>query len=63
MATEYPRESLQVERLYYESPTGNYFYTPDGIGCIWYESREEALADTDAFGQPIITLTQKLSDF
>lgn len=62
-AEKYPRKFLKPERLYHESPTGLYFYTPDGEGCIWYESREEALADTDAFGQPIITLMQELSDF
>lgn len=60
---KFSRSHLEVERLYYEQPTGMYFFTPDGIGCIWYETREEALADTDAFGQPIITLCQELSDF
>jgi hypothetical protein len=59
---EYPRAALQVERLYHEAPTGMYFYTPDGIGCIWYDTREGALADTDAFGEPIITIIQKLED-
>ena len=60
---KFPREHLKVLRLYHEQPTGMYFYTPDGIGCIWYETLEEAMADTDAFGQPIITLVQELSDF
>ena len=60
---KFSRSHLEVERLYYCQPTGQYFFTPDGIGCIWYETREEALADTDAFGQPIITLCQELSDF
>lgn len=61
--SEYPRSALKVQRLYKEGPTGQYFYTPDGIGCIWYDGLTEAMEDTDAFGQPIITLWQKLSDF
>lgn len=60
---KFPRGSLEVERLYYEQPTGMYFFTPDGIGCIWYETKEEAMADTGAFDQPIITIGQELSDF
>jgi hypothetical protein len=60
---KFPRESLQVERLYYEQPTGQYFYTPDGVGCIWFDTLEEALEETGAFGQNIITLLQELSDF
>lgn len=60
---KFSRDHLKVERLYHEQPTGMYFFTPDGIGCIWYETLEEAMADTDAFGQPIITICQELSDF
>jgi hypothetical protein len=60
---KFSREHLQVERLYYEQPTGQYFFTPDGIGCIWFETREQAMEETGAFGQPIITLGQELSDF
>lgn len=60
---KFSRSNLKVERLYYEQPTGMYFFTPDGIGCIWYETREEAMTDTEAFGQPIITICQELSDF
>lgn len=60
---KFPRDYLRVLRLYHEQPTGMYFYTPDGIGCIWYDTLEEALEDTGAFEQPIITLVQELSDF
>ena len=60
---KFPRESLTPLRLYHEEPTGLYFYTPDGMGCIWFSDRKEALAETDAFGQPIITLCQELSDY
>lgn len=56
------RDSLEVERLYYCEPTGQYFFTPDGIGCIWYDTLEEALADTGAFGQTIIQINQELED-
>lgn len=59
---KFSRRNLKVERLYHERPTGMYFFTPDGIGCIWYETKEEAMADTDAFGEPIITLHQELDD-
>jgi hypothetical protein len=59
---KFPRKHLKVERLYHEQPTGMYFFTPDGIGCIWYETREEAMEDTEAFGEPIITIVQELDD-
>lgn len=60
---KFSREHLKVDRLYYEQPTGMYFYTPDGVGCIWFDTREEALEEVGDFGQPIITLVQELSDF
>ena len=60
---KFSREHLKVDRLYYEQPTGMYFYTPDGVGCIWFDTREEALEEVGDFGQPIITLCQELSDF
>lgn len=63
MAHKYPRSALRVERLYHEIPTGMYFFTPDGIGCIWYETKEEALEDTfNGWDQPIIGLNQELED-
>ena len=60
---KFSRSHLEVERLYLEQPTGMYFFTPDGIGCIWFDSKEEAMEQTEAFGQPIIVLCQELSDF
>ena len=60
---KYPRKFLLPERLYHEQATGRYFYTPDGEGCIWFDSRQEALEEVGDFGQPIITLMQELSDF
>jgi hypothetical protein len=59
---KYPRKYLRPGRLYYEQPTGMYFYTPDGEGCIWYDTYEEALDDVgDSSG--VITICQELSDF
>lgn len=63
LTDKYPRKFLKPERLYYEQPTGMYFYTPDGVGCIWFDSREQAMEEVGDFGQPIITLVQELSDF
>jgi hypothetical protein len=63
MAHKFSRANLKVERLYHEIPTGMYFYTPDGVGCIWFDSREEALEETDnGFGEGIIGLGQELED-
>ena len=60
---KFSRKHLKVDRLYYEQPTGMYFYTPDGVGCLWFDTKEEALEEVGDFGQPIITLVQELSDF
>jgi hypothetical protein len=62
MAHKMPRSHLHVERLYYCQPTEQYFFTPDGIGCIWYDTREDAMADTEAFGQPIISINLEVED-
>ena len=59
---KYPRKFLKVNRLYHEGPTGLYFYTPDGIGCIWFDTKEEAMKETGAFGLGIIGLNQELED-
>ena len=62
MAHKFSRKNLKVERLYRELPTGMYFYTPDGIGCIWFDTKEEAMEETGAFGQNIIAINQELAD-
>jgi hypothetical protein len=62
MSATYPRGHLQVNRLYWEVPTDTYFHTPDGIGCIWYESFAEAMEQTGAFDTGIIALHQRLAD-
>lgn len=58
----YPRDRLIPMRLYKEAPTGSYFYTPDGIGCVWFDSLTEALEQTAAFCAPIIVIMNKLED-
>lgn len=62
MADRYPRNRLQVERLYYCAPSEDYFYTPDGIGLIWFESKAQALREVGNFGKPIMTIHQYPED-
>lgn len=54
MAQELPRAALQIDRLYYCQPADKYFYTPDGVGLVWYETKAEALEQTNAFGQAML---------
>lgn len=35
------RSDLVVEQGYYERKSGQYFWSPDGVGVYWYESRHE----------------------
>ena len=62
--SEYPRADLKVNRLYHltSSAREQWLYTPDGVGLIWYDTEAEALEDTEAFGEPIITIYKPLSD-
>lgn len=54
---------LQVNRLYHTTdPHEQWFYTPDGVGVIWYDSKTEALEQTGAFDQPIIEYGGQLED-
>lgn len=62
MPERYPRENLQPFRLYYCAPSEDYFYTPDGVGLIWFESRAQALDQVGTFGKPIITIHQYPED-
>lgn len=62
MPERYPRSALQVDRLYYCAPSEDYFYTPDGIGLIWFESKAQALREVGQFGKPIITIHQYPED-
>lgn len=49
-AVMFKRDDLIVEHPYYERKSGYYFWTPDGIGCFWYETRTELEADLDFTG-------------
>jgi hypothetical protein len=63
MGMKYPRKYLKVDRLYHEIPTDLYFYTPDGIGCVWFKTREEAIEETgNGFGEGIIAINQELEE-
>lgn len=44
------RADLIVERPYFERKSGQYFWTPDGVGCFWYESRRDLEVDVDCSG-------------
>lgn len=55
------RDSLQVNRIYRERKSDQYFFTPDGIGCIWYPTCREAREDT-GITSTVITINE-LSDF
>jgi hypothetical protein len=62
MDDRYPRSALQVDRLYLFAPAEYYFYTPDGVGLIWFESKAQALREVGNFGKPIITIHQYPED-
>lgn len=62
MPETFSRDHLIPFRLYHEQPTDRYFYTPDGIGCIWFDTKAQALAETGAFDQPVIAINQELED-
>lgn len=39
------REDLEVGALYYEKSTGDFFFTPDGVGVFWLENKDEIVAN------------------
>lgn len=55
------RDNLKVDTIYKEKKSGQYFYTPDGIGCIWSESLQDLREDTGITARVIVI--QELSDF
>lgn len=57
MAT--PRANLFVNQAYFEYETGQYFWTPDKVGCFWFDTEEECLAESES--DFIITI-EKLED-
>lgn len=46
MAT--PRKNLIVEQAYYEMASKQFFWTPDCVGCFWFETAEEVLYETES---------------
>jgi hypothetical protein len=62
MSDRYPRRLLHVDRLYHEQPTGLFFTTPDGIGCHWFDTYAEAMAEVGDFGRPVITIMSELEE-
>lgn len=56
------RTELQVERLYNVTPTGQLFYTPDGLGLVWFDNSADALEQTGGFGAPVIQIDRPPAD-
>lgn len=61
-AEKFPRRNLKVDRLYYNLFDKKWFYTPDGIGVVYFEDAQDARNQTDMFGKPVIMLNLELSD-
>lgn len=55
------RESLKTDTIYRERSSGQYFVTPDCVGCFWYETLEEAREQHGDTGR-VISIDE-LSDF
>lgn len=58
---ETSRDSLLVDKLYFDSSRQQYFVTPDGIGCFWYDTEEEARDEHGIEGD--LEEIDRLSDF
>lgn len=57
MAT--PRKNLFIEQAYFEHSTGQYFWTPDGVGVYWFDSEEDVLYETES---DFVIAIEKLED-
>jgi len=55
------RNELEINTIYRETSSDTYFVTPDGIGCFWYDTEEEARDQHGDTGD--ILEVEKLSDF
>lgn len=49
------RSSLKLDRVYFESKSEQYFVTEDGEGCVWFDSKDEALEVGDG---PVIRIAE-----
>jgi len=54
------RSQLVSDRLYYIEDADQYFWSPDGIGGYWYDSRAEAF---EQHGKQPIHSIGTLTDF
>lgn len=59
-AMMFKRSDLVVGQPYYEQKSGQYFWTPDGIGCFWFESKLDLDASLDYSGR--IMSVEELED-
>ena len=59
-AIVFARADLIVEQPYFERKSGQYFWTPDGIGCYWFESKLDLDASLDYSGR--IMSVEELED-
>lgn len=59
-AIVFARADLIIEQPYFERKSGQYFWTPDGIGCYWFESKLDLDASLDYSGR--IMSVEELED-
>jgi hypothetical protein len=57
----YPRRALRVDRIYFSVHDQQYFFTPDGVGVIWFDTYLEAHNETGIRG-PVTHIHQRLED-
>lgn len=55
------REHLVPNRIYFDRSCEQYFYSPDGVGVIWYDTKEEAREDTGI--ESAVVSISELEDF
>lgn len=61
MSDTYPRRALKVDTIYYNVPAEQYFFTPDGVGVIWFDTYLEAYQQTGIHGS-VVHIHQELED-
>lgn len=58
------RKHLVIDKIYREEESGQFFRSPDGVGCYWYGTLEEAKEDLgyDPTYQVTVTNVIRLED-
>jgi non-homologous end joining protein Ku len=56
----FKRDDMETDRIYYVWNSNKYVITPDGVGCFWYDTIDEALDATDKVGK--IFVIEELED-